>query len=153
MTLEVFLDERGARISVPRVLPTIVCDKTRVAELLRNLITNGIKYNDAPEKIVEITYQPARPLPDGAHVECVFCVRDNGRGIDAQFHDDIFRIFKRLQASEGNEDGTGVGLTFVKKIVERHGGRIWLESEPGKGSAFYFTLEEETDDYRARRAA
>ena len=153
MTLEVFLDERGARISVPRALPTITCDRTRVAELFRNLITNAIKYNDAPEKIVEITYEPAHPLPDGTLAHGVFCVRDNGRGIEAQFHDDIFRIFKRLQASEGSEDGTGVGLTFVKKIVERHGGRIWIESELGKGSAFYFTLEEESDDHRSRRAA
>ena len=72
----------------------------------------------------------------------VFYVKDNGIGIEADFHQEIFRIFKRLQnASEGQEAGTGVGLTFVKKIIERHGGRIWLESEPGKGTVFYFNLK------------
>ena len=77
----------------------------------------------------------------------VFYVKDNGRGIDREFYDEIFRIFKRLQSGSGvAEDGTGVGLTFVKKIIERHGGRIWLESEVGIGTVFYFTLGEDDDD-------
>ncbi len=147
MTLEVFLEERGARIAVPQALPKITCDKTRVAELFRNLITNGVKYNDAPEKVIEIGFEPEHPLPNRSFSRDVFYVRDNGRGIASQFYDDIFRIFKRLQArKDGEEEGTGVGLTFVKKIVERHGGRIWVESEIGKGSAFYFTLGGEPDD-------
>src|SRR5258706_10862779 len=154
MTLEVFLAERRARIAVPQELPRITCDATRVAELFRNLITNGVKYNDAPEKIVEIGFEPEHSLPDGSLARDVFYVRDNCRGIAALFHDEIFRIFKRLQVSkDGEEEGTGVGLTFVKKIVERHGGTIWIESEVGKGSAFHFTLRGESNDDSARTAA
>ena len=80
-------------------------------------------------------------LPGGTLRKNAFFVRDNGLGIQPEFHQEIFRIFKRLQASKEPEEGTGVGLTFVKKIVERHGGEIWLESEPGNGTTFYFTLE------------
>jgi len=140
-TLDVFLAERSASITIPRELPVIICDKTRVAELFRNLITNGIKYNDKPKKIIEIGHLPRRKAPDGAHSRNVFYVKDNGRGIAAEFHEEIFRIFKRLQNEQDTEEGTGVGLTFVRKIIERHNGKIWLESEPGLGTTFYFTLE------------
>jgi signal transduction histidine kinase len=67
-------------------------------------------------------------------------VKDNGIGIAEEFHEDIFRIFKRLNAEDDDKKGTGVGLTFVRKIVERHGGRIWLDSALGKGTTFYFTI-------------
>ena len=136
-TLDVLLAERNAHITIPKTLPTITCDKTRVTELFRNLITNAIKYNDSPDKMVEIGF-----LETKGTSRRVFYVRDNGKGIAPEFHEEVFRIFKRLQSGKGEEDGTGVGLTFVKKIVERHGGRIWLESEPGQGTTFYFTLEE-----------
>jgi len=69
-----------------------------------------------------------KTTPESAEAANVFFVRDNGRGIGREFHEEIFRIFKRLQNTQDTEEGTGVGLTFVKKIVERHGGRIWLES-------------------------
>ena len=147
-TLDVFLAERSASITIPRELPVIVCDKTRVAELFRNLITNGIKYNDKPKKIIEIGHLPRRKAPDGAHARNVFYVKDNGRGIAAEFHEEIFRIFKRLQSEQDAEEGTGVGLTFVRKIIERHNGKIWLESEPGLGTTFYFTLEAQGHDVR-----
>ncbi len=135
-TLEHFLAERKASITMPAQLPTVTCDIPRVTELFRNLVTNAVKYNSKPEKKVEIGFQRG-----------AFYVRDNGDGIAPEFHEEIFRIFKRLQqAKEGAEEGTGVGLTFVKKIVERHGGRIWLESAPGQGTTFYFTLEGENHD-------
>jgi two-component system, LuxR family, sensor kinase FixL len=76
----------------------------------------------------------------------VFYVRDNGIGIDRKFYQDIFRIFKRLNEEDDTRKGTGVGLTFVQKIVDRHGGRIWLESTPGVGTTFYFTLAQGTVD-------
>jgi PAS domain S-box-containing protein len=139
--LDVFLEERQGRIVIPRKLPTVTCDKTRITEVFRNLITNAIKYSDKPEKIVEIGFKENFPLPDGKGFKEVFYVKDNGKGIPPEFSDEIFRIFKRLQSSKDSaEEGTGVGLTFVKKIIERHGGEIWLESEVGKGTTFYFTL-------------
>jgi len=141
--METLLSERRARIVVPSALPQIVCDKTRVTEVFRNLITNAVKYNDKTERLVEIGFLKSVNTEAGPERN-VFYVKDNGVGIDPEFHQEIFRIFKRLQnASDGSDTGTGVGLTFVKKIVERHGGRIWLESEPGKGTVFYFNLNRE----------
>jgi signal transduction histidine kinase len=138
--METVLSERHARVVVPCQLPQIVCDKTRVTEVFRNLITNAVKYNDKTDRLVEIGFLETVDTLEGRERN-VFYVKDNGIGIDPEFHQEIFRIFKRLQnASEGPDTGTGVGLTFVKKIVERHGGRIWLDSECGKGTVFYFNL-------------
>ncbi len=140
-TLELFLHEHNARITVPAKLPTAICDKPRVTEAFRNLITNAVKYNDKPEKIVEIGCIDAFLFPQGMGCRYAFYVKDNGKGIPQEFHEEVFRIFKRLQASkDSKEEGTGAGLTFVKKIVERHGGKIWLESTVGEGTTFYFTL-------------
>lgn len=152
-TIESFLEERGAQIRLATALPTIVCDKPRVTELFRNLITNAVKYNDKANKIVEIGWLASHKADTGAVTRNVFYVKDNGRGIDREFHQEIFRIFKRLQSSKDGEEGTGVGLTFVKKIVERHGGRIWLESEPGAGTTFFFTLEAQHYDHDAGNQA
>lgn len=139
--LESFLAERKAEIIIPKRLPPIVCDKPRVTELFRNLITNAVKYNDKEKKIVEIGFLEAATGPNGAERN-VYYVKDNGKGIAKQFYEEIFRIFKRLEhdSKDEKESGTGVGLTFVKKIVERHNGEIWLDSEPGKGTSFFFTL-------------
>jgi signal transduction histidine kinase len=140
LMMEAMLTERHARVIVPRSLPRIVCDKPRVTEVFRNLITNAVKYNDKAKRTVEVGFRESVNTRDGPEWN-VFYVRDNGVGIEAEFYDEIFRIFKRLNnTSDGQEPGTGVGLTFVKKIVERHGGRIWLESAPGKGTTFYFNL-------------
>jgi signal transduction histidine kinase len=138
--MEILLSERGARIVVPRTLPLIVCDKTRVTEVFRNLITNAVKYNDKAERLVEVGFLESVKTNAGLERN-VFYVKDNGLGIDPEFHEEIFHIFRRLQNTpDGQEAGTGVGLTFVKKIVERHGGRIWLDSETGIGTVFYFSL-------------
>jgi light-regulated signal transduction histidine kinase (bacteriophytochrome) len=135
------LSEQNARIVIPEKLPTVTCDKIRVTELFRNLITNSIKYNDKKEKIIVVGYYEKYTDKIGVSTDNVFFVKDNGVGIATEFYDEIFRIFKRLQSNQGKEEeGSGVGLTFVKKIVERHGGKIWLESEPGQGTTFYFTL-------------
>ena len=138
-TLDVFLEEKNGKISTAGKLPIIIGDKTRITELFRNLITNAMKYNTNSPRTVEIGFLDKHPK-NAIIMDNVFYVKDNGLGIAPEFHEEIFRIFKRLQ-SDKEEEGTGVGLTFVKKIVERHGGKIWLESEPGKGTTFYFTLE------------
>jgi len=137
LMMETTLSEKGVEIVIPEPLPTVTCDVPRVTELLRNLIGNAVKYNDKPSKRIEIGVGGT----EGAAEAPVFYVRDNGIGIEARFFNDIFRIFKRLNEENDAVKGTGVGLTFVKKIVERHGGRIWLESEPGAGTTFYFTLQ------------
>jgi len=140
-TLDVFLEERHAKITIPIPLPTVTCDKTRITEVFRNLITNAVKYNDKPEKTVEIGFLDSHPHPDGTRAKNVFYVRDNGKGIPAEFYEEVFRIFKRLQSAKDTpEEGTGAGLTFVKKIIDRHGGKVWPESQMGKGTSFYFTL-------------
>ena len=140
LMMDTFLKERNASIVVPQPLPLVVCDKLRIVEVLRNLITNAIKYNDKPERVAEIGFMNTAQAPHGPETN-VFYVKDNGIGIDPEFHDAIFRIFKRLEnPAVRQEEGTGSGLTFVKKIIERHNGRIWLESASGKGSTFYFTI-------------
>lgn len=131
--MESWLQENNARIVVPRPMPRIRCDVARVTEVFRNLITNGVKYNDKDEKIVEI----GSFMKDG---DWVFYVKDNGIGIAPEFHEEIFRIFKRLNTEDDSSRGSGVGLTFVRKIVERHNGHVWVESAPGAGSTFLFTL-------------
>jgi PAS domain S-box-containing protein len=138
--MEPFLHEKNAVIVTPQPLHPLVCDKMGLEEILRNLITNAIRYNDKEHKTVEVGMLESAVSPRGPESN-VFYVRDNGIGIDPQYHQTIFRIFKRLpDSAKYDETGTGMGLTFVKKIIERNNGCIWLESEPGKGTIFYFTL-------------
>lgn len=139
MMSETMLNERNVTIIIPHELPRISCDKTRIAEVFRNLITNAAKYNDNDVKRIEIGYLAALETTRGTEKD-VFYVRDNGIGIAEEFYEDIFRIFKRLNAEDDDKKGTGVGLTFVRKIIERHGGRIWLDSVPGQGTTFYFSI-------------
>ena len=135
-TLHISLEERGVEVRIPRPLPTVVCDETRVGELFRNLITNAAKYNDKAQKWIEISVSPTASPDEGT----VFYVRDNGIGIREKHFETIFRIFKRLHGRDKYGGGTGAGMSIVKKIVEGHGGRIWLESAEGEGTTFYFTL-------------
>lgn len=133
--MESSLQEANATIRIVGTLPTITCDLPRITEVYRNLITNAIKYNNKAVRTVEVGSE----LREG---ERVFYVRDNGIGIPVEFYGDVFRIFKRLNDEDDSVKGTGVGLTFVKKIIERHQGRIWIESEPGVGTTFLFTIHE-----------
>ncbi len=161
-SLSINLEDRGVEVRIPRPLPTIRCDQARVGEIFRNLISNAIKYNDKEAgRWVEIGCRDGSDGSDGSDSSDssaaaaghgpraaagrppVFYVRDNGIGIPAKHYDAIFRIFKRLHGRDHYGGGTGAGLTIVKKIVERHSGRIWVESEPAQGTTFYFTLEKE----------
>ncbi|MBW4643659.1 MAG: GAF domain-containing protein [Goleter apudmare HA4340-LM2] len=129
------IEETGVEIRIPRPLPTVYCDRVQLAEVFNNLIANAIKYNDKAEKWIEIGYVDYLSLPTK------FYVRDNGIGIRDKHFAAIFRIFKRLHGPTKYGGGTGAGLTIAKKIVERHGGTIWVESNYGEGSTFYFTLQ------------
>jgi light-regulated signal transduction histidine kinase (bacteriophytochrome) len=123
-------------IRIPRLLPTVECDPVLVSEVFSNLIGNALKYNDKADPWVEIGCQEQL-----SGVTPIFYIRDNGIGIQAHHHETIFKLFKRLHSQEKYGGGTGAGLAIVKKIVELHGGRIWVESVAGAGSTFYFTLE------------
>ncbi len=129
------LDTKGVDLRVDK-LPTIVCDETAMTEVFHNLITNAVKYNDKPYPVVEVGCTE-KPNPNTQQPEYEFFVRDNGVGIKKEYFDKIFQIFQRLQR---DEEGTGIGLTIVRRVVEWHGGRIWLESTEGQGTTFYFTI-------------
>jgi light-regulated signal transduction histidine kinase (bacteriophytochrome) len=131
---------------VPRLLPVSRCDRVRIREVFVNLLSNALKYNDKPEKRVEVGFlSPGEMLklagsPPEAEGQTVFYVRDNGIGIDSSYFNQVFKMFRRLHGREEYGGGAGAGLTIVKRVVERHGGLIWIESVPGMGSTFYFTL-------------
>ncbi len=132
-----WLEEYNGHVIVEDSLPTTHCHQVLAAEVFRNLITNGIKYNDSERKQVEVG---ALHNEEG---ETVFFVRDNGIGIAPRHNETIFRIFKRLHGRDKFGGGTGAGLSITQKIVRRHGGRIWLESEEGQGATFFFTLQDD----------
>jgi len=129
--LETAIRESGASIT-HEPLPTLMADPTQIPQLFQNLIGNGIKFRAARHPEIHVGAQ----RKDGAWL---FSVRDNGIGIDPQYSDRIFVIFQRLH-TRTQYPGTGIGLAICKHIVERHGGQISMESEPGKGSTFYFTI-------------
>ena len=120
-------------INLKSQLPVIVGDKTKLQQLFQNLISNAIKFIDKPKGLIDIDVEEQKE-------QYKFSIKDNGIGIDEKFHSKIFKVFHALNKSK---DSTGVGLSIVKKIVDLHKGKIWLESEPGKGTTFYFTLKKE----------
>lgn len=113
-------------------LPIALADEVQMVQLFQNLIGNAIKFRSKENPRVHVSARPDEK-------EWIFSISDNGIGIDPQFHERIFVLFQRLHGRD-EYPGTGIGLTISKKIVERHGGRIWLESEPGIGTTFYFTI-------------
>lgn len=120
-------------------LPTVMGDSQLMVQLFQNLVSNAIKFaSDIP---VEIYVGATLEKPTWK-----FYVKDNGIGIEPPHFDRVFRIFQRVEAS-GGRAGAGIGLANCKKIVEHHGGRIWVESEPGEGSTFFFTIPERVDAY------
>lgn len=141
--VELRLKETGSSVEVPRPLPTIKADRVGITEVFTNLLSNALKYNDKPVRTVEVGYlaagEPGFP-PQAQSAPFCFYVKDNGIGIPERYQEEIFRIFKRLHAQTAFGGGTGAGLTIVKKVVERHGGTIWLSSREGEGTTFFFTL-------------
>ncbi|MBN3952045.1 MAG: GAF domain-containing protein [Nostoc sp. NMS7] len=144
-TLTIARPQSEVEFRIPRSLNSIMCDRAQITELFSNLISNAIKYNDKPQKWVEIGLLEENEQRKVAPTSLTFYVRDNGIGIPQQHLDKIFQIFRRLHGRDEFGGGTGVGLTIARKIVERHGGRIWVESVPTQGSTFYFTLSTEAN--------
>ena len=135
MNLEYAIDAKKVDPRVDK-LPTVMCDATAMTEVFHNLISNAIKYNENPHPVVEIGCEKKLDEPTGPG-EYVVHVRDNGMGIKPEYFEKILQIFQRLQR---DDEGTGIGLTIVKRVIEWHGGRVWVASEFGKGTTFYFTL-------------
>jgi len=156
------IQRKNAILNIEGPLPVAAGDPQRITQLLTNLVSNGLKYNTSAQPEVRIGWRrplptevtpgqaPASsgrasqyngevPKPGSDDGKVVLFVRDNGIGIDPRYHDQIFGIFRRLHLPEEYE-GTGAGLAICKKIVEAHGGRIWVESQPGQGATFCFTL-------------
>lgn len=120
----------------PTTLPVLSCDRVLVREVFANLIANAVRYNKNTKKWVEIGYQSNPNQP----ARRIFYVKDNGIGIPEKHFGAIFHIFRRLHVQGTYGSGTGAGLAIVKSIIEKHGGTIWIESAPGEGSTFFFTL-------------
>jgi signal transduction histidine kinase len=131
--LSVVIEENGASVTHDP-LPSVLGDEPQLVQVLQNLIANGIKFRSDQPPHIHISASR-----NCSHWQ--FAVRDNGIGIDRQYWEQIFVIFQRLHTRQKYK-GTGIGLAICKRIVDRHNGRIWLESEPGQGTAFYFTLSQ-----------
>lgn len=132
------ISQSAVAVSVADDFPSVFGDYERMLEVMQNLIDNACKFmGDQTTPRIEIGHQGlVNNMP-------VFFVRDNGIGIPAEFHENIFGLFNKLDA---RSDGTGVGLALVRRIIEFHGGRIWVESEPGRGTTFFFTLPQGEPD-------
>ena len=125
------IEESKADIRI-EPMPTISGDRSQMQQVMQNLISNSLKFKGPDRPLVNIS------AIDGKK-EWTFSVKDNGIGLNTEYSDKIFQMFQRLH-NQDQYPGTGVGLAIVKKIVERHGGRIWVESEEGKGATFSFTI-------------
>jgi light-regulated signal transduction histidine kinase (bacteriophytochrome) len=127
-------------ITVENELPTIECERTRIMQVFQNLIGNAVKYMDKPQGWVKVSC-----VEENAFWK--FSVADNGTGIEEKYFEKIFKIFQTL-SSRDEFESTGIGLSLVKKIVEMHDGKVWVESKPGKGSTFFFTLPKQETGVR-----
>jgi light-regulated signal transduction histidine kinase (bacteriophytochrome) len=155
--LRVSYPDLRAKVQLPRSLPTVYCDPILMNEVFTNLLSNALKYNEQPEPQIEIGFVDSelaqslardrlssrimgdQAINSGAML--ILYVRDNGIGIRERHLETVFRLFKRLHEQSRYGGGTGAGLTIAQKIIDRHGGKIWVESTYGQGSTFYFTLQ------------
>lgn len=131
--LQVAIQEHGATVQVGP-LPHVMADATQIGQLLQNLLGNALKFCQTQAPLITVC-----ATPDQKRQEWCFAIKDNGIGIEPVYFERIFLIFQRLH-TRAEYPGTGIGLAICKKIVERHGGRIWVESQAGAGSTFFFTL-------------
>ena len=130
--IETLVPPENIRITIEDELPEIVGNRTHMEQVFQNLIGNAIKFMDKPEGLITIGCKD-----EGSRWE--FRITDNGPGIDEKYHERIFKIFQTLVPRDEHES-TGIGLTLVKKTIEQYDGKVWVESEVGKGSSFVFTL-------------
>ena len=137
---------------ITRLLPVVPCNPIWIRQIFVNLLSNALKYTDQVDKRVEIGHIQAgeshiRPgCPEGSSEHTIFYVSDNGIGIQERHFTQVFKLFKRLHGSDEYGGGTGAGLNMVRKLIERHHGKVWIDSLIGKGSTFYFTLPHKSVD-------
>ena len=162
--MQSLLKESNVDVRILKDFPTVHGNETRIGEVFQNLIANAIKYNDKPDKWVEVGYTLEGNIPDhrvepglgkssdNRFPPPIFYVKDNGIGILEKHFESLFRIFKRLNGKNKFSQGTGAGTTIVKKIIEQHNGKIWLESKMDEGTTFYFTLggESRNENYQSQ---
>jgi light-regulated signal transduction histidine kinase (bacteriophytochrome) len=129
--LKLAIDECHAVVTFDE-LPEVIADESQIHQLLQNLISNALKFRSEQTPRIHVS-------ASSKEKEWKFCIRDNGIGIDAEYFEQIFEIFQRLH-SRRHYDGTGIGLAICRKIIQRHEGRMWVDSAPGQGASFYFTL-------------
>jgi len=129
--LKLTIDESGAGVTHDP-LPRVTADETQLIQLFQNLLGNAIKFRGEEQPRIHVSAKEDSN-------DCLFSLSDNGIGINPEYFDRIFVIFQRLHGRE-EYPGTGIGLSVCKRIVERHGGRIWVESQPGEGSTFHFAI-------------
>jgi light-regulated signal transduction histidine kinase (bacteriophytochrome) len=137
--VSLLVKDKGATVNVTGITPDLYVCKVQVAQVLQNLLGNALKYcpeDRTPEVTVDVK-------DIGSHIQ--FSVKDNGIGIEEQYYQKIFEVFRRLHGS-GEFSGTGMGLSVCKRIVDRHKGKIWVESKYGEGSTFYFTVSKKIED-------
>ncbi len=127
------IKEKNAIIDINQTFPTIQSNKFQMIQLFQNLISNGLKYNNSEQPRIDVRF---KEVSNYYH----FSIKDNGIGIKPEYQEKVFKIFQRLHRRT-EYSGTGIGLSICKKIVESHNGKIWFESELGKGSTFFFTIE------------
>ena len=132
--------ESGAVVTVG-ALPTVTVDGSQLQSVFQNLLANAMKFRGSEPPRVHVSAKRRATATAPERSEWEFSVSDNGVGIDPAYHDRIFVVFQRLQTQRENP-GSGIGLSICQRVVERHGGRIRVESEPGKGAAFIFTIPE-----------
>ena len=136
VALQPQIEAKGIQVTVSQGLPLVYGEKKRLVQVMENLLSNAIKYigkeNPSPQIEIGVREQEEQK---------VIFVKDNGIGIEKTYFEKIFQVFERLPAAKKIGQGTGIGLAIVKRVIEYHGGRVWLESEPGKGSTFFFTLK------------
>ncbi|MFH1782589.1 MAG: ATP-binding protein [Candidatus Omnitrophota bacterium] len=142
--VEFDIRKHNVRLAIDDNMPIVHCDRIKMAEVFLNLTTNAIKFSSKDKS--------RRPRVDIGYIEreeaYEFFVKDNGIGIEKKYQKEVFDIFRRLH-HEKDYEGTGAGLSIVKKVIDDHNGKIWIESEPGKGASFHFTLPKE--EYQQKR--
>jgi signal transduction histidine kinase len=135
-SLGALIEETGGKVMADQPLPRVFGDAMQIRQLLQNAISNGLKYRKLHPPVAPVVRVSAKPRDGG---ECLFSITDNGIGIEPQYLDSVFDMFHRLHSQE-EYTGTGLGLAICKRIVERHGGKIWIESTPNVGTTLSFTL-------------